>query len=128
MGLGGTTAAVSYGTSLGGGLFYILLIYPFQYVFAHTKPEPAMLWLMVPVAGPFLAASSEHVRDDKGLRTTMYVIGGLQVAGLAMLTFGLILKASSRSGAETASLKPKKWLAFPGAGTTPFGASLYVSL
>jgi len=56
--VGLTLLGAGYSTSLAIGVVYLAAIYPFQYLIAETKPEPALLWPMVPIVGPFVGAST----------------------------------------------------------------------
>ena len=82
----------SYGVSLGTGLIYLALIFPFQAAFGSDDPADVPMQLMLPVFGPLLAAGDDSLDQERDLRTLMYVNAGLQIGGAALIGAGFLFK------------------------------------
>jgi hypothetical protein len=65
------TLAVSYGTAFVYSLGYLVLLYPIPGLICHASSpgtcglDNAELWPMLPLAGPFFAASASKTSDPK---------------------------------------------------------------
>ena len=97
LGIGGTSFALSFGS----GLIYLSVVYPFQALFGSAKPEPVMLWLLLPIIGPFMAQTRDLVKDKPAWRVVLLVDGALQATGLVVGLIGAAL--SGRRAREEAS-------------------------
>lgn len=97
---GGVSFGIAYGMSVVTSVLYLALIFPFQHIIAETPPDPSLTWLLVPVAGPFLAANHGALKDHSGWDGTMLVNGILQSAGLGLLLTGLIIRAASETDSQ----------------------------
>lgn len=120
---GGASFGIAYGMSVVTSVLYLALIFPFQHIIAETPPDPSLTWLLVPVAGPFLAAKRGVLEDHSGWNTIMHVNGILQSAGLGLLLTGLIIRAasdtsSSQRDGETTALRLRPMLTQRAAGAS----------
>ena len=117
--------AGSYVVSLGVGVIYLVLIYPLQAAFSdNDKAEPLALWMLVPVAGPFIAQRQKLVRDEQGWRAVLISDGVLQGAGLALIIAGIALSGQL----PTDPMEQSKLQVLPGAASSPLGLTLRARL
>ncbi len=99
--VGGTTVFVAYGIPLGISLLYFALIWPFQAAFSgNLKPPEPILWLMVPVAGPFAVPRTEFGQNNRNLTPWFYADGILQGVGIGLVLAGLVIRKKATFTAE----------------------------
>jgi hypothetical protein len=83
------------------GLFYLVAVYPVQALFGSNKVEPVMLWLLLPIAGPWFAQYEDLVKDKPVWRGILIADAGLQAAGLVLGLIGAAIGDSRSSSYES---------------------------
>jgi hypothetical protein len=67
-----TSPLKKFGTDMFVGVYalnalvsiaYLAVVYPLQKLFGSTSLDPVMLWMLVPVAGPFFAQYVDSAKD-----------------------------------------------------------------
>jgi hypothetical protein len=91
----------SYAISACVGLFYLVFVYPFQALFGSNRVEPVMLWMLLPIAGPWMAQYEDLVKDKPGWRGVLIADAALQATGLVLGLIGAAL--SGRISRESES-------------------------
>lgn len=97
--------ANSYVISAGIGLIYLIVVYPLQALFGSNKVEPVTLWLLVPIAGPWMAQYEDLVKDKPGWRALLIADAGLQAVGLVLGLIGAALSGKRPSRSESSGLE-----------------------
>ncbi|HEY2736535.1 MAG TPA: hypothetical protein VGI70_21190, partial [Polyangiales bacterium] len=98
IGLGGG----SYVLSAGISLIYLVVVYPLQALFGSNKVEPVTLWLLLPIAGPWLAQYEDGVKNKPVWRGVLIGDAALQATGLVLGVIGAALSGRRNSAAESA--------------------------
>jgi len=95
----------SYTLSVLTSLIYLVAVYPAQALFGSSRVEPVTLWLLLPIAGPWMAQYEDHVRDKPVWRGLLIADAGMQAAGLVLGLIGVVIdgrhpgtRASRRTG------------------------------
>lgn len=83
------------------GLFYLVGVYPVQALFGSSRVEPVMLWLLLPIAGPWFAQYEDSVKDKPVWRGILIADAALQATGLVVGLIGAAIGGTrSRSYAH----------------------------
>jgi hypothetical protein len=108
--------AGSYVISAGIGLFYLVFVYPFQALFGSNQVEPVMLWLLLPIVGPWMAQYEDLVKDKPGWRAVLIGDAAMQATGLVLGLIGAALSGrTSRVSESTTGFELKLGVAGCGA-------------
>jgi|GEM_PF-4254121 len=67
---------------------YLAVVYPLQALFGSNKVEPVMLWMLLPVAGPWFAQYEDSVKDKPFWRVVLVGDAVLQAAGVVVGLIG----------------------------------------
>lgn len=67
---------------------YLAVVYPLQALFGSNKVEPVMLWMLLPVAGPWFAQYEDSVKDKPVWRALLVGDAALQAAGVVVGLIG----------------------------------------
>jgi hypothetical protein len=129
VGVGAGMTYVSYGMAAGSAAMYSVLVWPIASAIEDdTSYSPTMAWLFLPLAGPFLAAQTDLLKDQPGWRTAMYVDGAAQVVGAGLLLAGFLARVPEPpvAAGERASASPV-FMVGPGPGGTA-GLSFLLAL
>jgi hypothetical protein len=106
----------SYAISACVGLFYLVFVYPFQALFGSNRVEPVMLWLLLPIAGPWMAQYEDLVKDKPGWRGVLIADAALQATGLVLGLIGAALSGRvSRESESTTGFELRLGVAGSGA-------------
>jgi hypothetical protein len=70
---------------------YLAVVYPLQALFGSNKVEPVMLWMLLPVAGPWFAQYEDSVKDKPFWRVVLVGDAVLQAAGVVVGLIGYCL-------------------------------------
>lgn len=131
VGFGAGATYVSYGLAAGSAAMYSVLVWPIASAIEHdTSYSPTMGWLFLPLAGPFLAAQTDLLKDQPGWRTAMYVDGAAQLVGAGLLIAGFLAKVPEppvESGERASTQAAPVFMVGPGPGGTA-GLSLLLAL
>jgi hypothetical protein len=97
----------AYSVSALVGLFYLVGVYPVQALFGSNRVEPVMLWLLLPIAGPWFAQYEDLVKDSPVWRGILIADAGLQAAGLVLGLIGAAMGDSRSSSYESKRVELK---------------------
>jgi hypothetical protein len=97
----------SYVLSAGAGLFYLVFVYPLQALFGSNKVEPVMLWMLLPIIGPWMAQYEDLVKDQPFWRGVLIADAGLQATGLVLGLIGAALSGRRDIESESTGLELK---------------------
>ncbi|MET0384719.1 MAG: hypothetical protein ABW321_02110 [Polyangiales bacterium] len=93
-----------YGVNLFVGLAYLAFVYPIQSIVGSSTPEPILLWNMLPLIGPVLAAFVEDSVKDKIVWQAILIgDASLQAAGLLIGLLGAALSGRRSEPPEHAT-------------------------
>jgi hypothetical protein len=81
----------SYILSAVVSAIYLAFVYPVQALSGHSKVEPVMLWLFVPIAGPLFAQTRASVESKPFWRVVLIGDAALQASGLVLGLIGTAL-------------------------------------
>ena len=70
---------------------YLAVVYPLQALFGSNKVEPVMLWMLLPVAGPWFAQYEDSVKSKPFWRVVLVGDAVLQAAGVVVGLIGWCL-------------------------------------
>lgn len=70
---------------------YLAVVYPLQALFGSNKVEPVMLWMLLPVVGPWFAQYEDSVKSKPFWRVVLVGDAALQAAGVVVGLIGLAL-------------------------------------
>jgi hypothetical protein len=77
-----------YALSALSSLVYLVAVYPLQAIFGSSRVEPVMLWLFLPIAGPWFAQYEDSVKDKPVWRGILIADACLQATGLVLGLIG----------------------------------------
>jgi hypothetical protein len=97
----------AYVLSAGAGLFYLVFVYPLQALFGSNKVEPVMLWMLLPILGPWMAQYEDLVKDQPFWRGVLIGDAALQATGLVLGLLGAALSGSRDIEPESTGLELK---------------------
>jgi hypothetical protein len=100
VGMGGS----SYVLSAGAGLIYLIAVYPLQALFGSSKVEPVMLWMLLPIIGPWMAQYEHSVRDKPVWRGVLIGDAALQATGLVLGLIGAALSGRRAPSSQHSGL------------------------
>jgi len=95
-----TSPVQTFGTDLFLGTYvlgalasfvYLAVVYPLQALFGSNKVEPVMLWMLLPVVGPWFAQYEDSVRSKPFWRVVLVGDAALQAAGVVVGLIGYAL-------------------------------------
>jgi hypothetical protein len=95
----------AYTVSALMGLIYLVAVYPAQAIFGSSKVEPVMLWMLVPIAGPWMAQYEDLVKDKWVWRGLLIADAALQATGLVLGVIGAIIGDSYSAPRERSRLE-----------------------
>ncbi|HTU60376.1 MAG TPA: hypothetical protein VMF89_18120, partial [Polyangiales bacterium] len=72
-------------------LVYLAVVYPLQALFGSSKVEPVMLWMLLPVAGPWFAQYEDSVKSKPFWRVVLVGDAVVQAAGVVVGLIGYCL-------------------------------------
>ena len=96
----------SYALNLLVAIGYIAVVYPLGNLFGSSSFDPVMLWMLVPIAGPFFAQYEDSVKNKPFWRVVLIGDAALQATGLVVGLIGLALsgkrelRPAAHSGVE----------------------------
>jgi hypothetical protein len=95
----------TYALGAAASLIYLVFVYPLQALFGSNKVEPIMLWMLLPIAGPWMAQYESSVKGKPFWRGVLIADAGLQASGLVLGLIGYALSgrrplAPARAGLE----------------------------
>lgn len=96
---------------------YLAVVYPLQALFGSNKVEPVMLWMLLPVAGPWFAQYEDSVKSKPFWRVVLVGDAALQAAGVVVGLIGWCLSGRRPIRPTQASAIELK-LGVEGAGLT----------
>lgn len=114
----------SYFIGFATSAIYLAAVYPVQAVSGSSKLEPVMLWLLVPIAGPWFAQSRASVASKPFWRAVLIGDGILQAGGLVIGLIGAALSGTRTLDPEPAARVSLK-LGVAGAGLTGVTLSIH---
>jgi hypothetical protein len=121
-----TSPVETFGTDLFLGTYvlsalvsvgYLAVVYPLQALFGSNKVEPVMLWMLLPVAGPWFAQYEDSVKSKPFWRVVLVGDAVLQAAGVVVGLIGNCLSGRRPIRPTRASAVELK-LGVEGAGLT----------
>jgi hypothetical protein len=98
-------------------LVYLAVVYPLQALFGSSKVEPVMLWMLLPIAGPWFAQYEDSVKSKPFWRVVLVGDAVLQASGVVLGLIGLAL-SGKRTIKPQASTRVELNLGVAGAGLT----------
>jgi hypothetical protein len=107
----------SYALSALAGIGYLAVVYPLQALFGSNKIEPVMLWMFLPIVGPWFAQYEDSVKSKTVWRVVLIGDSALQVSGLVVGLIGILL-SGKRQVAPQAAARVQLRLGVAGAGPT----------
>jgi hypothetical protein len=102
-----TSPVKTFGIDLGLGtyavtasisLIYLSAVFPLQALFGNHKPEPILLWNLVPIVGPWPAQYQAHAKHSPVLRALLIGDSALQASGLVLGLIGAALSGRREPG------------------------------
>lgn len=105
-----TSPLKKFGTDLLVGVYalnvlvsiaYLAVVYPLQKLFGSTSLDPVMLWMLVPIAGPWFAQYEDSAKDKPLLRAILIGDAALQATGVVVGLIGLALSGKRQLRPET---------------------------
>lgn len=81
----------SYVLSALVSVVYLAVVYPLQALFGSNKVEPVMLWMLLPVVGPWFAQYEDSVKSKPFWRVVLVGDAALQAAGVVVGLIGYCL-------------------------------------
>jgi hypothetical protein len=106
-----------YALSVIVSVAYLAVVYPLQALFGSNKVEPVMLWMLLPIAGPWFAQYEDSVRSKPFWRVVLIGDSVLQASGIVVGLIGLALSGTRKLEAQSAS-RIRLNLGVAGAGPT----------
>ena len=97
----------SYAIGAVASIAYLGGVYPVQALFGSSKLEPVMLWMLLPVAGPWFAQYEDSVRSKLFWRVVLIGDAALQASGVVLGLIGMAL--SGRRKLEPTSSSGVEW-------------------
>jgi hypothetical protein len=111
-----TSPLKTIGIGMGGGayvisafmgLFYLVFVYPLQALFGSNHVEPVMLWMLLPIIGPWMAQYEDLVKDKPFWRGVLIGDAALQATGLVLGLIGAALSGRRDIPSESTGLELK---------------------
>lgn len=115
--LGTAMFAGGYVVNVAVSLVYLATVYPLQALFGSSKVEPVMLWLLLPIAGPWMAQYEDHVKDSIAWRAVLIGDAAIQATGLVLGLIGLAL-SGTRDVPRESGARLELHMGVAGAGMT----------
>lgn len=114
----------SYALNVIIGIAYLAVVYPLEKIFGTTTLNPVMLWMLVPVAGPWFAQYEKSAKNKPFLRAVLIGDAALQATGLVVGLIGLAL-SGKRELRPAASSGVELQLGAQGAGLAGVTLSIH---
>lgn len=93
----------SYALNLFVSIAYLAVVYPLQALFGSNKVEPVMLWMLLPIAGPWFAQYEDSVKSKPFWRVVLIGDAALQASGVLVGLIGLALSGERARKPRAAS-------------------------
>jgi hypothetical protein len=110
-----TSPLKTFGTDLGVGSYaigalvafvYLVAVFPTQALLGNGKPEPVLLWMLLPIVGPWMAQYEPAVKDKIVWRAVLIGDASLQATGLIVGLIGAALSGKrTRPATPSTSLE-----------------------
>lgn len=81
----------TYALGAAASLIYLVFVYPLQALFGSSKVEPILLWMLLPIAGPWMAQYEDSVKAKPFWRGVLIADAALQASGLVLGLIGYAL-------------------------------------